>query len=121
MVEKDRELLEAIAQALLERETLNREEVETLARGEELPPFHPESESGASDGGEEAPDAAAEGVSGSGGDGSARPAGAQGPGKDGEDLASPEKEDAPSEAEPPVSSPAARRARERTGGDLSRG
>ncbi|MCA1790296.1 MAG: ATP-dependent metalloprotease, partial [Thioalkalivibrio sp.] len=33
-----RDLLESIAQALLERETLNREEIETLERGEVLPP-----------------------------------------------------------------------------------
>jgi cell division protease FtsH len=33
-----RDLLEAIAQALLERETLNREEIEMLERGEALPP-----------------------------------------------------------------------------------
>ncbi len=35
------ELLESIAQALLERETLDREEIETLARGEKLPPLPP--------------------------------------------------------------------------------
>ena len=35
---ENRDLLEAIAQALLERETLNREEIETLERGEVLPP-----------------------------------------------------------------------------------
>jgi cell division protease FtsH len=34
-------LLESIALALLERETLDREEVETLARGETLPPVEP--------------------------------------------------------------------------------
>jgi cell division protease FtsH len=39
VVEKNRELLEAIATALLERETLDRHEVEALARGETLPPF----------------------------------------------------------------------------------
>jgi cell division protease FtsH len=33
------DLLESIAQALLERETLDREEIETLARGEPLPPL----------------------------------------------------------------------------------
>jgi cell division protease FtsH len=32
------ELLESIAQALLERETLGRDEIETLERGEALPP-----------------------------------------------------------------------------------
>jgi cell division protease FtsH len=35
------DLLESIAQALLERETLDREEIETLARGETLPPLPP--------------------------------------------------------------------------------
>ncbi|HET9948244.1 MAG TPA: ATP-dependent zinc metalloprotease FtsH, partial [Longimicrobiales bacterium] len=36
---EQRDLLESIAQALLERETLDREEIETLARGEKLPPL----------------------------------------------------------------------------------
>jgi cell division protease FtsH len=35
----NRDLLESIAQALLERETLDRDEIETLARGEKLPPL----------------------------------------------------------------------------------
>jgi hypothetical protein len=35
------ELLHAVAQALLDRETLNREEVDTLARGDKLPPRTP--------------------------------------------------------------------------------
>src|SRR5690606_10694543 len=35
---RNRDLLEAIAQALLERETLNREEIQMLERGEPLPP-----------------------------------------------------------------------------------
>jgi len=35
----NRELLESIAMALLERETLDREEIETLARGDRLPPM----------------------------------------------------------------------------------
>jgi cell division protease FtsH len=35
----NRPLLESIAQALLERETLDRDEIETLARGEPLPPL----------------------------------------------------------------------------------
>ncbi len=46
VLEREHELLEAIAQALLERETIGREEVELLARGETLPPVekvrHPE-------------------------------------------------------------------------------
>ncbi|MEX2466725.1 MAG: ATP-dependent zinc metalloprotease FtsH [Gemmatimonadota bacterium] len=36
---ENRDLLEAIAQALLERETLNRDEIEMLERGETLPPM----------------------------------------------------------------------------------
>jgi cell division protease FtsH len=39
VLESERELLESIAQALLERETLNRDEVERLAQGKELPPL----------------------------------------------------------------------------------
>jgi cell division protease FtsH len=41
VLEGNRELLEAIATALLERETLDRAEIEALARGEALPPFEP--------------------------------------------------------------------------------
>jgi cell division protease FtsH len=41
ILEGERTLLEAIAQALLERETLNREEVELLAKGKTLPPLPP--------------------------------------------------------------------------------
>ncbi len=39
VVEEHEDLLEAIAQALLERETLDREEIETLERGDPLPPL----------------------------------------------------------------------------------
>jgi len=39
VLERERDLLEAIAQALLERETLNREDVDLLAKGEDLPPL----------------------------------------------------------------------------------
>jgi cell division protease FtsH len=35
----NRDLLESIARALLERETLDRDEIETLARGGTLPPL----------------------------------------------------------------------------------
>ncbi|MEX0856182.1 MAG: ATP-dependent zinc metalloprotease FtsH [Gemmatimonadota bacterium] len=41
VLEGERDLLERIAQALLERETLGREEVELLADGKELPPLPP--------------------------------------------------------------------------------
>ena len=41
VLEAEEELLEAIAEALLERETLNREEVELLADGKPLPPPEP--------------------------------------------------------------------------------
>jgi cell division protease FtsH len=39
VLERNRDLLESIAVALLERETLDRVEVDALARGEALPPF----------------------------------------------------------------------------------
>jgi cell division protease FtsH len=39
VIEENRDLLEAIAQALLERETLDRDQIEMLARGETLPPM----------------------------------------------------------------------------------
>lgn len=38
LLRKERDLLEAVAEALLERETLNREEIDLLVEGEELPP-----------------------------------------------------------------------------------
>jgi len=38
VIEQNRDLLEAIAQSLLERETLGREDIQTLERGEPLPP-----------------------------------------------------------------------------------
>jgi cell division protease FtsH len=41
VLQENRELLEALAQALLERETLDRDEVEALARGEALPDATP--------------------------------------------------------------------------------
>ncbi|MEZ4415012.1 MAG: ATP-dependent zinc metalloprotease FtsH [Gemmatimonadota bacterium] len=41
MINRERELLEAIAQALLERETLDRDEIQLLADGRELPPPRP--------------------------------------------------------------------------------
>jgi cell division protease FtsH len=41
VVEGNRDLLEAIATALLERETLDRAEIDALSRGETLPPFEP--------------------------------------------------------------------------------
>ena len=39
VLEKERELLEAIATAVLERETLDRDQVELLAQGKTLPPL----------------------------------------------------------------------------------
>ena len=41
VLEAERDLLEAIAQALLERETLDRDDVERLGQGKELPPLRP--------------------------------------------------------------------------------
>ena len=46
VLEENRDLLETFAQALLERETLDREAIQALERGEELPPLEvPEPES----------------------------------------------------------------------------
>jgi cell division protease FtsH len=39
VIAANRDLLESIAQALLERETLDRDGIEALARGEKLPPL----------------------------------------------------------------------------------
>jgi len=39
LIARERDLLEEIAQALLERETLDRDEIQLLAEGEPLPPF----------------------------------------------------------------------------------
>jgi cell division protease FtsH len=39
VLEANLDVLHALAAALLERETLTREELETLAEGKELPPF----------------------------------------------------------------------------------
>jgi cell division protease FtsH len=46
VLEENEGLLESIALALLERETLDREEVEALARGEVLPPLRPRAATG---------------------------------------------------------------------------
>jgi cell division protease FtsH len=46
VLEENEGLLESIALALLERETLDREEVEALARGEALPPLRPRAATG---------------------------------------------------------------------------
>jgi cell division protease FtsH len=51
LVEANRDLLEAIAEALLERETLGRGEIESLARGEPLPPLEGVPERAAVEGG----------------------------------------------------------------------
>jgi cell division protease FtsH len=93
ILEKQQELLESIAQALLERETLNREEVDLLGKGKDLPPMRrPEDaaaeEPPASSGAEGSPDAA----------------------PTGDDVAE-EVEDA-EESEASVSTPVARRTRE---------
>jgi cell division protease FtsH len=39
VIGQNRDLLESIAQALLERETLDRDQIEALSRGEALPPL----------------------------------------------------------------------------------
>jgi hypothetical protein len=43
VLNKNKDLIESIAQALLDRETLDRTQLEVLERGEELPPLPVES------------------------------------------------------------------------------
>ena len=68
---ENRDLLERLANALLERETLDREEIEMLARGEPLPPL-PRQADGASSQGSEALVPAGKATSEFGEEGSAR-------------------------------------------------
>jgi cell division protease FtsH len=116
VLERERDLLEAIASALLERETLGRDEVELLAKGKTLPPLKdapPKVEPRAGD----APQASGRGEGGEqGGAGvpTDPPPGA-GTGKD--EVVS----GAPAKDEAPVSSSAARLSRQEPGTDVSRG
>jgi len=115
VLEGQRELLEAIASALLERETLGRDEVELLAKGKTLPPLKdspPKLEprgdapkaSGRREGGESS--------------GAGTPTDhAPGAGTGKEELGS----GAPAADEAPVSSSAARLSRQEPGTDVSRG
>ena len=41
LLEQNKDLLERIAQALLDRETLDREEIALIAAGKDLPPLEP--------------------------------------------------------------------------------
>ena len=63
LLERHGDLLESIAQALLDRETLGRHEIELIDKGEPLPPLSPEENGNAPDSGGE--QAAAEALSGS--------------------------------------------------------
>jgi cell division protease FtsH len=113
VLEREEELLESIAQALLERETLDRNEVDRLARGESLPPMEPadggeEDGAGADDGGEpeEAPARRGPGASGGDPDTAAGPETEDQPGENTEQV----KDEDPEAASVPGS--AARRVRE---------
>jgi cell division protease FtsH len=112
VLERERDLLESIAEALLERETLDREQVERLARGEPLAPMEKvakplESPGSTSGTGDEAavPDPEASAESGQGGD--------QGVEVDGTET-DPDRESS-------LPSAAARRTGERAEPDVSRG
>src|SRR5690606_27989656 len=54
-LEAERDLLESIADALLERETLDREDIDLLAAGKPLPPLEPTPADGQAVGGPAAP------------------------------------------------------------------
>ncbi len=56
MLRTHRAQLDAISEALLERETLEREDLEALLRGDALPPLAPVTEPPSSDGGEKQPE-----------------------------------------------------------------
>ncbi len=117
VLENEQELLEALASALLDRETLDREEVELLAQGQTLPPLSSASEIHDA---EKGPDAAADdsGSSEVPGEDSVASGGSEAEARE------PETEEVGSAAtgeEAPVSSPAARISREEPGPDPSRG
>ncbi len=122
VLENERELLESIAGALLERETLDRDEVELLAQGKALPPL---SGIGATD---EKGGARAESDDEADSEASSADAldEAEGSGPDASEPGATEEEadevgshTTPGEA--PISSPAARLSREEPGPDPSRG
>ncbi len=120
ILEKERDLLEAIAVALLERETLNRHEVELLSSGKPLPSVEDvvepvegteDAESDADSHAERQP--ATAGEQGGTGDDGGHPE-AVAPSEDGEGQEDAEEGSA-------VPSPAARLSREEPGADTSRG
>ena len=114
VLERERELLEAIATALLERETLDRDQVELLAQGKTLPPLKESSLKPEPRGGETSKTPGRRDQADSGGAGSppddspGAEAGKEGVGSG-----------APSTGEAPVSSSAARLARQEPGTDAS--
>ncbi len=120
ILERERDLLEAIAMALLDRETLNREEVELLSKGKSLPEMDgivPEEVSGEGDRGDhQLADEGGEAVT------------AQGEPTSGEEAADPQaqsddetEEGDEAEEGSPVPSRAARLSREEPGTDSPRG
>ncbi|TVP75874.1 MAG: ATP-dependent zinc metalloprotease FtsH [Gemmatimonadales bacterium] len=82
VLERERELLESIAEALLDRETLNRDEVTLLALGDELPePQVPDPQGHPTDAGDEGSEEGSEGDQAAEG-ASADPSGPGGPDED---------------------------------------
>ncbi|MEX0935896.1 MAG: ATP-dependent zinc metalloprotease FtsH [Gemmatimonadota bacterium] len=123
VLEQEKELLESIAQALLDRETLDRDQVQLLAQGKALPPVSVGDKAGQDDGSggtEHSPDTEASSSDAEPGsdpdtDGSA--AGAESSGENQEGGA-----DSDSSEEASISSsPAAHLSREKPGPDASRG
>jgi cell division protease FtsH len=123
VLERERGLLEAIAQALLERETLDRDDVGLLASGKPLPPVDSEGTGRP----EEEVDQASEDASESAADGEGRdrPTPPEGvtveEGAASDDAASSSEREEREGRESPVSSPAARRTRGEPDPDTSRG
>jgi cell division protease FtsH len=115
VLEQHRDLLEAIASALLERETLGRDEVELLAQGKTLPPLKdsPKPEPRAGD----APKASGRREGGEPSGAGTPPDDAPGAGAGKEEVGS----SAPAADEAPVPSSAARLSRQEPGTDVSRG
>ncbi len=119
VLEEHRDLLESVAEALLERETLDRDEVDLLADGKELPPMPPpEGEEPVVEGAEVAEDASAGAPEGE--IPAPAPVGSVDTADDPEGgEASPEEEDAEDEAES-LPTPAVRLNRENPEADPSR-
>jgi cell division protease FtsH len=116
VLERERELLESIANALLERETLDRDQVELLARGKTLPPLKdaspkPDARAG------EAPKGSGRREGGETGGAPAAPDDSSGADAGKEQVGS----GASAAGEAPVPSSAARLSRPEPGTDVSRG